>query len=93
MGGHYGVDKTVAVLKTKYWWPHVKRDSQGDQGNTFDAILVLVDRFSKYVRYLPVAKTITAQGIADILLRQCFLKMGPPDTLVSDRGSVFTSQF
>jgi transposase InsO family protein len=141
MGGHYGVDKTVAVLKTKYWWPHVKRDvseyirrcaacqlnkirrhkpwgqlvplpvpdtawrhysldfvtdlpkSQGDQGNTFDAILVLVDRFSKYVRYLPVAKTITAQGVADILLRQCFLKMGPPDTLVSDRGSVFTSQF
>ena len=139
IGGHYGVDKTVAVLKTKYWWPHVKRDvseyiqrcaacqlnkirrhklwgqlvplpvldtawrhysldfvtdlpkSQGDQGNTFDAILVLVDRFSKYVRYLPVAKTITAQGVADILLRQCFLKMGPPDTLVSDRGSVFTS--
>ncbi|KNG45587.1 gag/polymerase/env polyprotein [Stemphylium lycopersici] len=26
MGGHYGVDKTVAVLKMKYWWPHVKRD-------------------------------------------------------------------
>ena len=97
MGGHYGVDKTVAVLKTKYWWPHVKRDvseyirrcaacqlnkirrhkpwgqlvplpvpdtawrhysldfvtdlpkSQGDQGNTFNAILVLVDRFLKYV--------------------------------------------
>ena len=141
IGGHYGVDKTVAVLKMKYWWPHAKRDvseyirrcaacqlnkirrhkpwgqlvplpvpdtawrhysldfvtdlpkSQDDQGNTFDAILVLVDRFSKYVRYLPVAKTITAQGVADILLRQCFLKMGPPDTLVSDRGSVFTSQF
>jgi hypothetical protein len=26
IGGHYGVDKTVAVLKTKYWWLHVKRD-------------------------------------------------------------------
>ena len=81
-------------------WRHYSLDfvtdlpkSQDNQGNTFDAILVLVDRFSKYVRYLPVAKTITAQGVADILLRQCFLKMGPPDTLVSDRGSVFTSQF
>ena len=54
---------------------------------------MLVDRFSKYVRYLPVNKTITAQGVAELLLYQCFLKMGPPDTLVSDRGSVFTSQF
>jgi transposase InsO family protein len=40
-----------------------------------------------------VSKTITAQGVAKILLKQCFLKIGPPDTLVSDRGSVFTSQF
>ena len=141
IGGHYGVDKTIALLKVKYWWPHVRRDvseyikrcaacqlnkirrhkpwgllvplpapetawrhysldfvtdlpqSKDDRGNMYDAILVLVDRFSKYVRYLPVTKAITAQGVAELLLNQCFLKMGPPDTLVSDRGSVFTSQF
>ena len=81
-------------------WRHFSLDfvtdlplSKDDQGNEYDSILVLVDRFTKYVRYLPVNKTITAQGIADVLLRQCFLKQGPPDTLLSDRGSVFTSQF
>jgi hypothetical protein len=81
-------------------WRHFSLDfvtdlptSEDEQGNKYDSILVLVDRFTKYVRYLPVIKAITAQGVADVLLRQCFLKQGPPDTLLSDRGSVFTSQF
>jgi hypothetical protein len=81
-------------------WRHFSLDfvtdlpeSQDDKGNVFDSILVLLDRFTKYVRYLPVNKAITAQGVADVLLQQCFLKQGPPDTLLSDRGSVFTSQF
>ena len=65
--------------------------SKDEQGNKYNFILVLVNRFTKYVRYLPVTKAITAQGVADVLLQQCFLKQGPPDTLLSDRGSVFTS--
>jgi transposase InsO family protein len=67
--------------------------SKDPQGNEYDSILVLVNRFTKYVCYLPVSKAITAQGIADLLLKQCFLKQGPLDTLLLDRGSVFTSQF
>ena len=67
--------------------------SKDARGNEYDSILVLIDRFSKYVRYFPVTKTITAQRLAELLLEQCFLPQGPPDTLLSDRGSVFTSQF
>ncbi|UPX18964.1 uncharacterized protein EKO05_0009244 [Ascochyta rabiei] len=63
------------------------------KGNEYDAILVLVDQFSKYVRYLPCTKTITAQRLAELLMEQSFSKQGPPDTLLSDQGSVFTSQF
>jgi hypothetical protein len=81
-------------------WRHFSLDfvtdlpvSRDAQGNEHDSILVLVDRFSKYVRYIPVTKTITAQRLAETLLVQCFLRQGPPDTLLSDRGSVFTSQF
>jgi hypothetical protein len=79
---HYSLDFVTDLPKSK-----------DDHGNEYDSILVLVDRFSKYVRYLPVTKTITAQRVAELLLKQCFLKHGPPDTLLSDRGSVFTSQF
>jgi hypothetical protein len=81
-------------------WRHFSLDfvtdlpvSKDTQGNEYDSILVLVDRFSKYVRYIPVTKAITAQRLAETLLKQCFLQQGPPDTLLSDRGSVFTSQF
>jgi hypothetical protein len=81
-------------------WRHYSLDfvtdlpeSKDARGNVYDSILVLIDRFSKYTRYLPVNKTITSRRLADILREQCFLKMGPPDTLLSDRGSVFTSQF
>jgi transposase InsO family protein len=81
-------------------WRHFSLDfvtdlppSNDQRGNLYDSILVLVDRFTKYVRYLPVTKTITSQGVAELLMEQCFLKQGPPDTLLSDRGSVFTSQF
>lgn len=79
---HYSLDFVTDLPKSK-----------DERGKEYDAILVLVDRFTKYVRYLPVTKTITAQGVADLLLKQCFLKQGPPDTLLSDRGAVFTSQF
>ena len=81
-------------------WRHFSLDfvtdlpkSKNGEGREHDAILVLIDRFTKYVRYLPVNKTITAQKVAELLLEQCFLKQGPPDTMLSDRGSVFTSQF
>ena len=141
IGGHFGIEKTVEVLKRKYYWPQLTRDvkeyihrcpacqlnkirrhkpwgllsplpvpdtawrhfsldfvtdlpvSKDARGNEYDSILVLIDRFSKYVRYFPVTKTITAQRLAELLLEQCFLPQGPPDTLLSDRGSVFTSQF
>lgn len=81
-------------------WKHFSLDfvtdlpvSLDDQGHRYDAVLVLVDRFTKYSRYLPVNKTITAQQLAELLMRQAFLKTGAPASLVIDRGSVFTSQF
>jgi hypothetical protein len=79
-------------------WRHFSLDfvtdlppSNNQRGNLYDSILVLVDQFTKYVRYLPVTKTITSQEVAELLIEQCFLKQGPLDTLLSDRGSVFIS--
>jgi hypothetical protein len=81
-------------------WRHFSLDfvtdlpaSKDAHGNCFDSVLVLIDRFTKYTRYLPVNKTITAKQLADLLYTEVFLRHGAPDTLVSDRGSTFTSQF
>jgi transposase InsO family protein len=61
--------------------------------NTVDAILVIVDRFSKYAVFLPVSSTIDAVQLAELFHQEIELRFGPPNSIVSDRGSVFTSKF
>ena len=59
----------------------------------YDAILVVVDRYTKMVRYLPTNKTTAAVDLADIFFDEVVLKFGCPKGIVTDRGSVFTSNF
>ena len=58
-----------------------------------DSVLVVVDRFSKVAHFLPCSKDIDAAGTAKLFLDQVFKLHGFPETIISDRGSVFTSKF
>jgi transposase InsO family protein len=62
-------------------------------GVAYDAILVVVDRYSKMALYFPVSKTITAVQTADILIDRVFSRFGFPSGIVSDRDPRFTSEF
>ena len=62
------------------------------RGCVYDAILVIVDRYSKMVMYVPTNKTVNAPELADIFL-DVITRHGSPEGVVSDRGSVFTSAF
>jgi len=59
----------------------------------YDAILVIVDRFTKYVLYVATKKTLTASAFAGLVLDYVFRPFGLPSSIVSDRGSLFTSNF
>ena len=59
----------------------------------YDAILVIVDRYSKMALYFPVTKTVKAADIADILIDSVFTRFGFPNGIVSDRDPRFTSDF
>ncbi len=63
------------------------------KGEIYYSILVIVDRLTKMVYYKPVKVTIDAAGLAevinDVILRQHSLS----NSIISDRGSVFTSKF
>ena len=59
----------------------------------YDAILVIVDRYSKMALYFPVQKTIKAAEVADILIDSIFTRFGFPKGIVSDRDPRFTSEF
>ncbi|GAA5820079.1 hypothetical protein JCM11491_002519 [Sporobolomyces phaffii] len=59
-----------------------------------DSILVITDRFTKYGLFLPCREEgTTAQVFADLFYRHVFANHGLPSDIVSDRGTVFTSDF
>ena len=58
----------------------------------YDAILVIVDRFSKMSLYIPAEKTWRAEDLADSFVERVIFRFGVPKGVVSDRGSVFISR-
>ena len=63
----------------------------GDQ--VYDALMVVVDRFSKMAHYVPVWKDIDAKELARIFLREVFRHHGAPETIVSDRGPFLVAKY
>ncbi|MBW0489966.1 hypothetical protein O181_029681, partial [Austropuccinia psidii MF-1] len=61
--------------------------------NSFESILVVVERFSKMAIFLPTYGTITALDSAQIFIIHVFSKNGLPVSIVSDKGSLFVSSF
>jgi len=58
----------------------------------FDAILTVVDAYSKRMHFIPCLSDVTALEAAQLLREHVFKLHGYPKVLVSDRGPVFTSQ-
>ena len=59
----------------------------------FDAILTVVDRFSKMAHYIPTTSRATAVDIANLFITHIWKLHGLPKRTISDRGSVFNSKF
>jgi transposase InsO family protein len=62
-------------------------------GQIYDSILVIVDRYTKMGRFIPVRKTIDAAELAEVFIHHVYKDFGCPKGITSDRGSVFTSKF
>lgn len=59
----------------------------------FDSIMVVVDRFTKMAHFSPCTKTITAQGTAKLYIDRVLRHHGIPESIISDRGTQFKSEF
>ncbi|KAJ1038011.1 hypothetical protein NDA10_005682 [Ustilago hordei] len=66
--------------------PSKKYDSK-----TYDSILVIVDRLTKFAILAPTHKTVMAKQTAVLLHRHMVRLFGYPDHMVSDRGRLFIS--
>jgi hypothetical protein len=84
-------------LKIPVWkWEDVGMDfitslPKSNRGN--DSIWVIVDHLTKVAHFIPVKTTLDGRQLADLYIYRIVSLHGVPKTIVSDRGSQFTSRF
>jgi hypothetical protein len=58
-----------------------------------NVILVIVDKFTKYVHFIPLSHPYTASKVATLFLQNVVKLHGLPSSIVNDRDTTFTSLF
>ena len=94
----YGNLQSLPVLI--YWWKDLLIDfvtglpiSTNWKQNSYDFILVIVDRVTKMVYYKPVKITINAADLAEVIINTIVCHHGLPNSIVTDGDSLLTSKF
>jgi hypothetical protein len=59
----------------------------------YDSIWVVVDHLTKVAHFIPVKTTYTSAKLAEIYMKRIVCLHGVPESIVSDRGTQFTSHF
>jgi len=59
----------------------------------FDSIWVVCDRLTRMAHFIPCCESMSAPDLAWLFLDRIFRYHGLPDSIISDRGSIFVSKF
>lgn len=59
--------------------------------NRYNAILVVIDKYTKYAHFIPLAHPFTALQVAQAYMDHVYKLHGLPKALISDRDRIFTS--
>lgn len=63
------------------------------KSKTYDTILVVIDKLTKYAHFICLAHPYTAITVAQAFLANVYKLHGMPSVIISDRDKVFTSAF
>ncbi|SOV07457.1 uncharacterized protein UDID_18912 [Ustilago sp. UG-2017a] len=89
----YGHLKSLPV--PPHPWSSISMDliEQLPPSSDFTAILIVVDRLTKMAIFVPTTNELDAPKLAKLFLHHVYSKHGLPTSIMSDRGSEFTSHF
>ena len=63
------------------------------KSGSFNAVWVVVDRFTKHAQFVPITTGLTTADFAELFVRRVASRFGLPDSIVSDRDARWTSEF
>ena len=94
----YGDLQSLPILT--HWWKYLFMDFVTGlplfaawKSNSYNSILIIIDRLTKMVHYEPVKVTIDAPGLTEVIIDVVVWYHGLSNSIVTDRGSLFTSKF
>ncbi|MBW0579314.1 hypothetical protein O181_119029 [Austropuccinia psidii MF-1] len=89
----FGLLKPLPITNGPWIFLSMDFITQLPLSNSFDSILVIVDRFFKMAVFIPTMSSITSLHLAHLFIKNILSKNGPPLSIASDRGSLFVSSF
>jgi len=74
-------------------WTHILADfiTKLPLAQGYDSILVVVDRLTKMVHFIPTTEKISAEGLARLFRDNVWKLHGLPESIISDRGLQFAA--
>ena len=63
------------------------------KGDSYDSILVIIDRLTKMIHYKLVKVIINVLGLSKVIINIIVRHHGLPDSIVTNREFFFTSKF
>jgi hypothetical protein len=92
--GRMGMPRSLSIPENP--WETICVDFTGPfpaSASGHDMIMVVIDKLTRYVHYIPTRMAATAQDTFQLFREQILSHHGLPRHIVSDRDSKFTSQF
>jgi len=89
----YGLLKPLQVPFRKWSSVSLNLVTGLPKSNSYDALLVVVDRLSKMAHYIPTTMDVNSKQVAKLFFDNIFHLHRIPDSIVSNRGTQFASEF
>ena len=67
--------------------------SVNSKRNIYNVILIIVNCFTKIVKYFPIREMIVAPQLAKLFCNEIIKQYSTLRSIVTDRGSIFTSEY